>query len=122
MRPVAPSRSNTSKLALGVEQLNARALTSVSGAWNPEAVSPTQLLGSCIFGSSPVSVRRLRSRPPMMFTNSDAVIVSISEGTGQGWAATSAHAGFPGAVCELFNGTATPTGPASVEGQIACIP
>jgi prepilin-type N-terminal cleavage/methylation domain-containing protein len=58
----------------------------------------------------------------LAFTNSDAVTVTISEATGVGWAATSAHAGFPGAVCELFNGTATPVGPATVEGQIACIP
>jgi prepilin-type N-terminal cleavage/methylation domain-containing protein len=54
------------------------------------------------------------------FVNSDGITVTISEGTGQGWAATSAHSGYPGEVCELFNGTATPTGPASVEGQIAC--
>jgi len=56
------------------------------------------------------------------FTNSDGVIVTISSANGTGWAATSAHVGFPGAVCELFQGNATPTGPASVEGSIACIP
>jgi prepilin-type N-terminal cleavage/methylation domain-containing protein len=54
------------------------------------------------------------------FLNSDGVTVTISEATGQGWAATSAHAGFPGQECELFNGSATPTGPATVEGQIDC--
>ena len=56
------------------------------------------------------------------FVNSDGVIVTISEGTGAGWAATSAHSGFPGQSCELFNGSATPLGPATVEGQIACTP
>ena len=58
----------------------------------------------------------------LAFTNSEAVTVTISEATGQGWAATAAHVGFPGAECELFNGNATPVGPATVEGQIACIP
>ncbi len=56
------------------------------------------------------------------FTNSEGVTVTISEATGTGWAATAAHVGFPGAVCELFNGDATPTGPATVEGSMACIP
>ena len=54
------------------------------------------------------------------FTNSEAVIVTLSEATGTGWAATSAHQGFPGQECELIQGDATPVGPASVEGQIAC--
>ena len=58
----------------------------------------------------------------LAFTNSDAVTVTISEADGTGWAATAAHAGFPGAVCELFQGDATPTGPATVEGSMACIP
>jgi type IV pilus assembly protein PilA len=56
----------------------------------------------------------------LAFTNSDGVTVTISEGTGQGWAATAAHAGYPGVECELFNGNATPVGPATVEGNIAC--
>ena len=58
----------------------------------------------------------------LAFTNSEAVTVTISEATGQGWAATSAHAGFPGAECELIQGNATAVGPATVEGSIACIP
>ena len=56
------------------------------------------------------------------FVNSDGVTVTISEATGTGWAATSAHAGFPGAECELFQGNATPVGPATIEGSVACIP
>jgi len=56
------------------------------------------------------------------FTNSEAVLVSVSEATGTGWAAFSAHLGFPGRECELIQGDATPVGPASVEGQIACTP
>ena len=56
------------------------------------------------------------------FTNSEGVTVVISEASGTGWAATATHAGFPGAVCELFQGNATPTGPATVEGSMACIP
>jgi prepilin-type N-terminal cleavage/methylation domain-containing protein len=56
------------------------------------------------------------------FTNSEAVIVTVSEATGVGWAATSAHQGFPGQECELIQGNATPVGPALVEGQISCTP
>jgi type IV pilus assembly protein PilA len=56
------------------------------------------------------------------FLNSDAVIVTISEADGTGWAATSAHVGYPGAVCELMQGDAVATGPATVEGSIACTP
>jgi len=58
----------------------------------------------------------------LAFVNSDAVVVTISEATGTGWAATSVHLGFPGEECELVQGDATPVGPASVEGQIACAP
>ena len=56
------------------------------------------------------------------FVNSDGVTITISEATGTGWAATAAHIGYPGAVCELFQGSATPTGPASIEGSMECIP
>ena len=56
------------------------------------------------------------------FVNSDGVVVTITEATGTGWAATAAHIGFPGAVCELFQGSATPTGPASIEGSMECTP
>ena len=56
------------------------------------------------------------------FVNSDGVTVTISEATGTGWAATAAHVGYPGAVCELFQGGATPTGPASIEGSMECVP
>jgi len=58
----------------------------------------------------------------LAFVNSDGVTVTISEATGTGWAATSAHVGFPGAECELIQGNATAVGPATVEGSIACIP
>lgn len=58
----------------------------------------------------------------LAFVNSDGVTVTVSEATGTGWAATSAHAGFPGAECELIQGNATPVGPATVEGSMACIP
>jgi type IV pilus assembly protein PilA len=56
------------------------------------------------------------------FVNSDGVTVTINEATGTGWAATAAHVGYPGAVCELFQGDATPTGPATIEGSMECIP
>jgi prepilin-type N-terminal cleavage/methylation domain-containing protein len=56
------------------------------------------------------------------FVNSDGVTITISEASGTGWAATAAHIGYPGAVCELFQGSATPTGPASIEGSMECIP
>ncbi len=56
------------------------------------------------------------------FVNSEGVTITVSEATGTGWAATAAHAGYPGAVCELFQGDATPTGPASVEGSMECTP
>ena len=51
---------------------------------------------------------------------SDGITVTISEADGTGWAATSAHQGFPNQWCELFQGDASPGGPATVEGQIAC--
>ena len=56
------------------------------------------------------------------FVNSDGVIVSINEATGTGWAATAAHVGYPAAVCELFQGNATPAGPATIEGSMECTP
>lgn len=62
------------------------------------------------------------SATDLAFINSDGVTVTISEATDTGWAATSAHAGFPGAECELFQGNAAPVGPATTEGSIACIP
>jgi type IV pilus assembly protein PilA len=54
------------------------------------------------------------------FVQSEGITVTISEADGTGWAATSAHIGFPNQQCELVQGDATPVGPASVEGQIAC--
>jgi prepilin-type N-terminal cleavage/methylation domain-containing protein len=56
------------------------------------------------------------------FVNSDGVTITISEASGTGWAATASHIGYPGAVCELFQGSATPTGPATIEGSMECIP
>jgi prepilin-type N-terminal cleavage/methylation domain-containing protein len=56
------------------------------------------------------------------FVNSEGVVITISEATGTGWAATAAHPGYPGAVCELFQGNATPTGPATIEGAMECTP
>jgi prepilin-type N-terminal cleavage/methylation domain-containing protein len=56
------------------------------------------------------------------FVNSEGVTVTINEATGTGWSATAAHPGYPGAVCELFQGDATPTGPATIEGSMECIP
>jgi prepilin-type N-terminal cleavage/methylation domain-containing protein len=54
------------------------------------------------------------------FIESDGITVTVSTANGTGWAASSAHAGYPSQHCELFQGDATPLGPASVEGQIAC--
>ncbi len=56
------------------------------------------------------------------FVNSEGVTVTINEASGTGWSATAAHLGYPGAVCELFQGDATPTGPATIEGSMECIP
>jgi prepilin-type N-terminal cleavage/methylation domain-containing protein len=56
------------------------------------------------------------------FVNSDGVLITISEATGTGWAATATHIGYPGSVCELFQGSATPTGPATIEGSMECVP
>jgi type IV pilus assembly protein PilA len=56
------------------------------------------------------------------FRASDGIIVSISTATGQGWAASAVHVGFPGESCALFQGNATPVAPATVEGQIECTP
>jgi type IV pilus assembly protein PilA len=54
------------------------------------------------------------------FLESDGIVVTVSEADGTGWAATAAHVGYVGEHCELFQGDATPVGPATVEGQIAC--
>jgi prepilin-type N-terminal cleavage/methylation domain-containing protein len=54
------------------------------------------------------------------FIESEGVTVTVSEADGTGWAATSAHAGYPAQSCSLFNGDATPVAPATVEGQITC--
>jgi len=54
------------------------------------------------------------------FIESEGITVTVSEADGTGWAATSAHAGYAGQHCELFQGDASPLGPAAVEGQIAC--
>jgi prepilin-type N-terminal cleavage/methylation domain-containing protein len=54
------------------------------------------------------------------FVESEGITVTVSEATGTGWAATSAHFGFPGQSCALFQGSATPVAPATVEGQIQC--
>ena len=54
------------------------------------------------------------------FLPSDGITVIVSEADGTGWAATSAHAGYPNQSCSLFNGNATPVAPATIEGQITC--
>jgi type IV pilus assembly protein PilA len=54
------------------------------------------------------------------FVESEGITVTVSEADGTGWAATAVHAGYTGEQCELIQGDATPVGPASVEGQIAC--
>lgn len=54
------------------------------------------------------------------FRESDGITVTVSGASGAGWAATSAHIAMVGEQCELFQGSQTPVGPATVEGQIAC--
>jgi prepilin-type N-terminal cleavage/methylation domain-containing protein len=56
------------------------------------------------------------------FVNSDGVIIDIPEATGTGWSASATHAGYPGAVCALFQGSATAIAPATVEGSMECTP
>ena len=56
------------------------------------------------------------------FTLTDAVTITIAEGTGQGWAATGTHSGLSGAQCGIYFGNANPSGasPATAPGTVFC--
>jgi prepilin-type N-terminal cleavage/methylation domain-containing protein len=61
----------------------------------------------------------------LAFTNSDAVIVAVSEASGSGWAASATHLALGGSEgCVIFYGTVatSPSSPlsASQPGEVAC--
>jgi hypothetical protein len=48
------------------------------------------------------------------------VTVTIVEGTGSGWSATTTHPLSYPIVCAIYHGTAAPVAPATREGVITC--
>lgn len=56
------------------------------------------------------------------FRESDGVQVSVTHFSSAGWAATAHHTSRPSEICGLFIGTVPSgsTGPATLEGEIAC--
>ena len=50
----------------------------------------------------------------------EGITVNIVEATNTGWAATATHVGAPGETCAMFQGSATPVAPATVEGLATC--
>jgi type II secretory pathway pseudopilin PulG len=59
--------------------------------------------------------------PALLYNPSAGVIVSITEGTGLGWAATATHPQAVGRTCALYFGTvaAAPL-PGMTEGEVHC--
>jgi prepilin-type N-terminal cleavage/methylation domain-containing protein len=50
----------------------------------------------------------------------EGITMNIVEATNTGWAATATHVGAPGETCAMFQGSATPVAPATVEGLATC--
>jgi prepilin-type N-terminal cleavage/methylation domain-containing protein len=53
------------------------------------------------------------------FRSSTGVTLTVTEATPMGWSAQTVHA-QTSRQCSLFQGTATPVAPATVEGRITC--
>lgn len=60
--------------------------------------------------------------PNLLYSPSAGVILTVSEATVAGWAATASYPGGTSRTCSLFSGVATPPPPTTIEGQIACTP
>ena len=54
------------------------------------------------------------------FTNSEGVVVAVSEATNRGWSATATHAGLPSESCAVYHGNATQVAPATVPSAVGC--
>ena len=50
----------------------------------------------------------------------EGITLTIVEATNTGWAATATHVGAPGETCAMFQGSAAPVAPATVEGLATC--
>ena len=51
---------------------------------------------------------------------SEGVTLTINESSNTGWSASASHEGIPGESCALFQGSAAPVAPATIEGLSAC--
>jgi prepilin-type N-terminal cleavage/methylation domain-containing protein len=51
---------------------------------------------------------------------SEGVTLTINEATNTGWSATATHVGIPGESCAIFQGSAAPVDPATIEGVSNC--
>lgn len=57
----------------------------------------------------------------LVYGSSSNVVITLSNVTATGWAATASHPSVP-RTCALFVGNAGPIGPATVEGRVECTP
>lgn len=55
----------------------------------------------------------------MVYGASAGVVVTLSNVTATGWAATASHPSVT-RTCAIFTGTSGPIGPATIEGRVAC--
>lgn len=58
----------------------------------------------------------------LTYNPSSGVVITITNVVPGGWAATAAFPTGTPRTCSVFSGPATPTPPATTEGQIACTP
>lgn len=58
----------------------------------------------------------------LLYNPSQGVILTVIEATNAGWSATATYPSGTARSCSLISGKASPVGPATVEGQIACTP
>ena len=56
----------------------------------------------------------------LQFVESEGVTVTIGAADGSGWSASAVHEGLVGENCAIFQGSASPVTPATIEGQITC--
>jgi prepilin-type N-terminal cleavage/methylation domain-containing protein len=54
------------------------------------------------------------------FTNSEGVVITLSEGTNTGWSATASHLGAQLEQCGIYHGDAALVTPAVVADRVAC--
>ena len=57
----------------------------------------------------------------LVYNPSQGIVISITEGTANGWGAVASTAYTP-RTCALFSGAAAPPSPATTQGVIACSP